>query len=42
MNNPRYSSYQPMAGPAVSSSALLGQVLGITGVGFIITARSSA
>ncbi len=27
-----------MAGPAVSSSALLGQVLGITGVGFIVTA----
>jgi modulator of FtsH protease len=30
-----------MAGPAVSSSALLGQVLGITGVGFIITALSA-
>ena len=38
MNNPRYASYRPMAGPAVSSSALLGQVLGITGVGFIVTA----
>ena len=30
-----------MAGPAVSSSALLGQVLGITGVGFLITALSA-
>jgi modulator of FtsH protease len=38
MNNPRYSRYPAMTGPAVSSSALLGQVLGITGVGFIITA----
>jgi len=38
MNNPRYSSYPSMAGPAVSSSALLGQVLGITGVGALITA----
>jgi len=38
MNNPRYSRYPEMTGPAVSSSALLGQVLGITGVGFIITA----
>ena len=41
MNNPRYSSYQPVAGPAVSSSALLGQVLGITGVGFLITAAAA-
>ena len=41
MNNPRYSGYQPMAGSAVSSSALLGQVLGITGVGFLITALSA-
>ncbi len=40
MNNPRYSGYQ--SGAAVSSApALLGQVLGITGVGFLITALSS-
>jgi len=41
MNNPRYSTYRPMAGPAVNSSALLGQVLGITGVGFLITALAA-
>ena len=40
MNNPRYSSYQPGAGVA-STPALLGQVLGITGVGFLITALAS-
>jgi modulator of FtsH protease len=40
MNNPRYSGYQ--SGAAVSSApALLGQVLGITGVGFLITALAS-
>jgi modulator of FtsH protease len=40
MNNPRYSGYQ--SGAAVASApALLGQVLGITGVGFLITALSS-
>ena len=33
----RYGSYAP-AGPAVSVPGLLGQVLGITGVGFLITA----
>ncbi len=40
MNNPRYSGYQ--GGSAVSSApALLGQVLGITGVGFLITALAA-
>jgi modulator of FtsH protease len=40
MNNPRYSSYQ--SGAAVANApALLGQVLGITGVGFLITALAS-
>jgi len=40
MNNPRYSGYQ--SGAAVASApALLGQVLGITGVGFLITALAS-
>jgi modulator of FtsH protease len=40
MNNPRYSGYQ--GGSAVQSApALLGQVLGITGVGFLITALAS-
>jgi modulator of FtsH protease len=40
MNNPRYSGYQ--SGAAVASTpALLGQVLGITGVGFLITALAS-
>jgi modulator of FtsH protease len=41
MNNPRYSGYQgtPPGGAAVAGApALLGQVLGITGVGFLITA----
>ena len=33
----RYGSYAP-SGPAVSVPGLLGQVLGITGVGFLITA----
>jgi modulator of FtsH protease len=41
MDNPRYSGYRPMAGPAVNGAALLGQVLGITGVGFLITALSA-
>jgi modulator of FtsH protease len=40
MNNPRYSGYR--SGAVVSSApALLGQVLGITGVGFILTALSA-
>ena len=40
MNNPRYSGYR--SGTAVASApALLGQVLGITGVGFLITALAS-
>jgi modulator of FtsH protease len=40
MNNPRYSGYQ--TGAAVASTpALLGQVLGITGVGFLITALAA-
>jgi modulator of FtsH protease len=40
MNNPRYSGYQ--SGAAVASApALLGQVLGITGVGFLITALAT-
>ena len=40
MNNPRYSGYQ--GGSAVQSApALLGQVLGITGVGFLITALAA-
>jgi modulator of FtsH protease len=40
MNNPRYSGYQ--SGSAVQSApALLGQVLGITGVGFLITALAA-
>jgi modulator of FtsH protease len=37
MYNPRYASYRP-SGPIISTQALLGQVLGITGVGFLITA----
>jgi modulator of FtsH protease len=44
MNNPRNSGYSryPQPGAAVASApALLGQVLGITGVGFLITALSS-
>jgi modulator of FtsH protease len=40
MNNPRYSGYR--SGAAVANApALLGQVLGITGVGFVITALAS-
>jgi modulator of FtsH protease len=44
MNNPRYSGYSrsPQPGAAVANApALLGQVLGITGVGFLITALAS-
>jgi modulator of FtsH protease len=41
MDNPRYSGYRPTATPAVNSAGLLGQVLGITGVGFLITALSA-
>jgi FtsH-binding integral membrane protein len=40
MNNPRYSGYQPGVA-AASTPALLGQVLGITGVGFLITALAA-
>jgi modulator of FtsH protease len=40
MNNPRYSTYS-VGRPMVSTSALLGQVLGITGVGFLITALAA-
>jgi modulator of FtsH protease len=41
MNNPRYSTYRPLDRPAVNGAALLGQVLGITGVGFLITALAA-
>jgi len=41
MNNPRYSPYPTMARPAVNGAALLGQVLGITGVGFLITSLAA-
>jgi modulator of FtsH protease len=41
MNNPRYSTYRPLAGRAESGAALLGQVLGITGAGFLITALAA-
>jgi modulator of FtsH protease len=44
MNNPRYSGYRgyPQPGAAVANApALLGQVLGITGVGFLITALAA-
>ena len=40
MNNPRYSGYMP-AGVRVNTPALLGQVLGITGVGFLITSLAA-
>jgi modulator of FtsH protease len=40
MNNPRYSGYQPRVA-AASAPAMLGQVLGITGVGFLITALAA-
>src|SRR5580700_5505359 len=40
MNNPRYSGYQSQTAVA-GAPALLGQVLGITGVGFLITALAS-
>jgi modulator of FtsH protease len=41
MNNPRYSGYQQPGAAVVNAPALLGQVLGITGVGFLITALSA-
>jgi modulator of FtsH protease len=41
MNNPRYSSYPQTGAAAASTPALLGQVLGITGVGFLITALAA-
>ena len=41
MNNPRYSGYQQSGAAVGSAPALLGQVLGITGVGFLITALAS-
>jgi modulator of FtsH protease len=37
----RYAASPYAAGPAVSTPALLGQVLGITGVGFLITALAA-
>jgi modulator of FtsH protease len=40
MNNPRYPGY-PSQAAAVSAPSLLGQVLGITGVGFLITALAA-
>jgi FtsH-binding integral membrane protein len=41
MNNPRYSGYQQPQVQVANAPALLGQVLGITGVGFLITALSA-
>jgi modulator of FtsH protease len=41
MNNPRYSGYQTSRVTVASAPALLGQVLGITGVGFLITALAA-
>jgi modulator of FtsH protease len=41
MNNPRYSGYQQPGAAVSSAPALLGQVLGITGVGFLLTALAS-
>jgi modulator of FtsH protease len=41
MNNPRYSGYQTSRVAVASAPALLGQVLGITGVGFLITALAA-
>jgi len=39
MRSPRYGA--PSGGPMVGTSGLLGQVLGITGVGFLITAAAA-
>lgn len=41
MNNPRYPGYRPPQAAVASAPALLGQVLGITGIGFLITALSA-
>jgi modulator of FtsH protease len=41
MNNPRYSGYPSSRVAVASAPALLGQVLGITGVGFLITALAA-
>jgi modulator of FtsH protease len=41
MNNPRYSGYQQPGAAVANAPALLGQVLGITGVGFLLTALSA-
>jgi modulator of FtsH protease len=41
MNNPRYSGYQQPGAAVANAPALLGQVLGITGVGFLIPALAS-
>jgi len=41
MNNPRYSSYQQPGAAVANAPALLGQVLGITGVGFLLTALAA-
>ncbi len=41
MNNPRYPGYQQSNIAVANAPALLGQVLGITGVGFLITALAA-
>jgi modulator of FtsH protease len=41
MNNPRYSGYRPPGAAVANAPALLGQVLGITGVGFLTTALAA-
>jgi modulator of FtsH protease len=41
MNNPRYPGYQQSRVAVAGTPALLGQVLGITGVGFLITALAA-
>lgn len=41
MYNPRYPGYQQPRASAVSAPGLLGQVLGITGVGFLISALAA-
>jgi modulator of FtsH protease len=41
MYNPRYSGYPQPSATAMSAPGLLGQVLGITGVGFLITALAA-
>lgn len=41
MNNPRYPDYRAPQSAVANAPALLGQVLGITGVGFLITALAA-